>query len=138
MFKEQLLIESNASFPNDNSQLSNVEALNLSHIQTPLKQTTFEKIVTKEEIAHGEQFLLLSQCFPLLAKYVQSRLLQICFMWERVKCCVFEGECYPVFRTISQQTRSAYPYRYQVYVTLLPHFINLQQTNLINYWQNNK
>ena len=26
----------------------------------------FEKIVTKEEIAQNEQFLLLSQCFPLL------------------------------------------------------------------------
>ena len=26
----------------------------------------FENIVTKEEIAQNEQFLLLSQCFPLL------------------------------------------------------------------------
>ena len=31
-----------------------------------LKQTTFESIVAKEEFAHNEQFLLLSQFFPLL------------------------------------------------------------------------
>ena len=59
----------------------------------------FENIVTKEEIAQNVQFLLLPQCFPLfvigypfnygdfyvLTKYVQSRLLQICRMRERVK-----------------------------------------------------
>ena len=31
-----------------------------SHMQT---ETTFENIVTKEEIAHLDQFLLLPQCF---------------------------------------------------------------------------
>ena len=59
----------------------------------------FENIVTKEEIAQIEKFLLLQQCFPLLVidnhsiimifhfltKYVQSRLLQNCCMRERVK-----------------------------------------------------
>ena len=58
----------------------------------------FENIVTKEEVAQNEQFLLLPQCFPLLVKgypfnyrdflfltkYVKSRLLQKCRMWERV------------------------------------------------------
>ena len=62
----------------------------------------FENIVTKEEIAHNEHFLLLPQCFPLLVigypfnytcieifyfltKYVQSRLLQKCRKRERIK-----------------------------------------------------
>ena len=31
----------------------------------PLQQTTFENIVAKGEIAHDEQFILLSQCFQL-------------------------------------------------------------------------
>ena len=59
----------------------------------------FENIVTKEEIAQNEQFLLLPQCFPLLVigypysiiemfylltNYVQSLLLQNCRMRERV------------------------------------------------------
>ena len=59
----------------------------------------FENIVTTEEIAQNEQFLLLPQRFPLLVigypfnyrlffhlltKYVQSRLLQNCRMRERV------------------------------------------------------
>ena len=73
----------------------------------------FENIVTKEEIAQNEQFLLLPQCFPLFVigypfnyrdilffdkicskssaaklsyegkKYIQSRLLQNCRMRER-------------------------------------------------------
>ena len=56
--------------------------------------------MTKEEIAQNVQFLLLTQCFPLLVigypfnyrdflffltKYVNSRLLQNCRMRERVK-----------------------------------------------------
>ena len=54
----------------------------------------FENIMTKEDIAQNEQFLLLPQCFPLLVigypfnyiltKYVQSRLLQNCRMREMV------------------------------------------------------
>ena len=37
---------------------------------TPLQQTTFENIVTKEEIAQNEQFLLLPQCFQFcFSKY---------------------------------------------------------------------
>ena len=60
----------------------------------------FENMVTKEEIAQNEQFLLLPQFFPLLVisnvilsiidifnfltKYVQSLLLQNCRMRERV------------------------------------------------------
>ena len=54
--------------------------------------------MTKEEIAQNEQFLLLPQRFPLLVigypfnyrdflffdKYVQSHMLQICYMRERV------------------------------------------------------
>ena len=60
-----------------------------------------KNIVTKEEIAQNVQFLLLTQCFPLLVignpfnygdflyfdiltKYIQSRLLQNCRMRERV------------------------------------------------------
>ena len=31
----------------------------------PLQQMTFENIVTKEEIAHNEQFRLLPHCFQL-------------------------------------------------------------------------
>ena len=34
----------------------------------PLQQTSFENIVTKGEIAHGEQFIPLSQYFQLLSK----------------------------------------------------------------------
>ena len=34
------------------------------------QQTSFENIVGKEEIAHYEQFLLLSQCFLLNQKTV--------------------------------------------------------------------
>ena len=60
----------------------------------------FENIVTKEEIAQNEQFLLLPLCFPLLVigypfnyrdflffltKYVKSGLLQNCRIRERVK-----------------------------------------------------
>ena len=46
----------------------------------------FENIVTKEEIAQNEQFLLLQQYFPLLViGSLQCRFLQICYMWERVK-----------------------------------------------------
>ena len=44
------------------------EVLTVSLIQTfltSLQQTTFENIVTIEEIAHDEQFLLLPLCFQL-------------------------------------------------------------------------
>ena len=34
------------------------------------QQTAFENIVGKEEIAHNEQFLLLTQCFLLSQKLV--------------------------------------------------------------------
>ena len=60
----------------------------------------FENIVTKEEIAQNQQFLLLPRWFPLLVigihsiieifyfltKYIQSRLLQNCSMRERFFC----------------------------------------------------
>ena len=74
-----------------------------------MQQTAFENIAAKEEIAHDEQFLLLQQCFQLLVigypfnyleifhfltKYVQSRLLQICCMWERVKHAVIYDDAY--------------------------------------------
>ena len=42
-----------------------MNGLLFAHILTPLQQTTFEKIVTKEEIAHDEQFLPLPKCFQL-------------------------------------------------------------------------
>ena len=65
-----------------------------------------ENIVTKEEIAQNEQFLLLTQCFPLLVigypfnyrvfnfltKHVLSRLLQNCCMRERVNGWVIYAE----------------------------------------------
>ena len=63
----------------------------------PLQQTTFEKIVTKVDIAQNEQFILLLQCFQLFSVIIptfielfrdissfQSQLLQICCMFERV------------------------------------------------------
>ena len=67
----------------------------------------FENIMTKEEIAQNEHFLLLPQCFPLLfigypfnyrdflflTKYVKSRLLQICHMRERVKQITLNPSC---------------------------------------------
>ena len=69
-------------------------------MSTHLQQTTFKNIMTKEEIAHNEQFLLLPQSCPLLVigypfnyrdflysltNCVQSRLLQISCMRRRVK-----------------------------------------------------
>ena len=39
---------------------------------TLLQQTTFENIVAKEEIAHNEQFLLLSPCFQRCSIIVLS------------------------------------------------------------------
>ena len=52
-------------------QCYNLQILNhvfnpFPHIDTALQQTAFENIVTKEEIAQNQQFLLLLQCFPLL------------------------------------------------------------------------
>ena len=66
---------------------------------TPLELASFENIVTKDEIAQNEPFLLWPQCFQLmpvskpsyikifvfLIRCVQICLLQICCMWERVK-----------------------------------------------------
>ena len=60
---------------------------------TYLPQLPFENIVTKGEIAHNEQFLLLPQYFQLcslhmktfsmfLPRCFQSRLLQICCLWK--------------------------------------------------------
>ena len=65
----------------------------------PAADGFFENIVTKEEMAQNEQFLLLPQCFPLLVmgypfndrdilfltKNTRSCLLQNCRMRERVK-----------------------------------------------------
>ena len=67
---------------------------------TSLQQMTFENIVTKGAIVHNEQFPLLSpMCSTFcsivvlsfiksshifLLKCFQSRLLHICYMWERV------------------------------------------------------
>ena len=68
------------------------------HFLMPLRQTTFENIVIKREIAHGEQLILLLICFQpdfiiilslieifqIFAKICfHSCLLQICCMWER-------------------------------------------------------
>ena len=73
----------------------------------PLQQTAFfENIVTQEEIAQNEQFLLLPQYFPFLVigyplnyrnvllkytKYIQIRLLQNCRMMEWVNQSVRKG-----------------------------------------------
>ena len=38
----------------------------------PMQQTTFENIVTKEEISQNEQFLPLPQCFQLLSVNIPS------------------------------------------------------------------
>ena len=65
-----------------------------------------ENIVSKEEIAQNEQFLLLPQYFPILVrrfhsiieifyflnKYGKSRLLQNCRMWERVNPFLHEAD----------------------------------------------
>ena len=64
-----------------------------------LQQMTFENIVAQGEIAHNEQFLIFPQCFHLnsiviisyielshfLRRCFQRHLLQISFMWKRVK-----------------------------------------------------
>ena len=82
----------------------NYHFLTLSHLQmyfdaiAALQQTTFENIVAKGEIAHNKQFLLRPQCFQLyltiklslmdifrfLSQFFQSRLLQICCLWNEL------------------------------------------------------
>ena len=58
-----------------------------------LQQATFKNIVAKGEIAHNEQFPLLSQCFQLylyilylifMSTFFENRLLQNCRMSEIV------------------------------------------------------
>ena len=53
----------------------------------PLQQSTFENFVTKGEIAHFEQFLLLSLCFQKAVYCIGVRklLMRICFLMERFK-----------------------------------------------------
>ena len=41
---------------------------------TPLQQRTFENIMTKAEISHNEQFLLLPQCFNFLFRNYFQRI----------------------------------------------------------------
>ena len=54
-----------------------------------LTTLSFEKIVTKGEIAHDEQFHLFPQFFQLYLIVInlnfKSRLLQVCCRWNRVK-----------------------------------------------------
>ena len=59
-----------------------------------LQQTTFENLLAKGEI--GEKcfsLYLLWRFFRFLSLCFQSRLLQICCMWERVKCHFFHQIC---------------------------------------------
>ena len=69
---------------------------------TPLQQTTFENIVTKEEIAHNEQFLLLHNIFNYFhslyfhirgSGHFELNVFKVVFCrfvvcWKRLKCMI--------------------------------------------------
>ena len=54
---------------------------------TNLQQTSFENIVTKQEIAHNEQFILLQQCFQL--SFIYRDCPHFCLDYFEVVCCRF-------------------------------------------------
>ena len=66
-----------------------------------MQQTAFENIVTKEEIAQNEQFLLLPQCFPLLVIGYPFNYYRFSFFYKissksSAAEMLFEGKCYSV------------------------------------------
>ena len=79
------------------SRIQSIQAASVRRILNHMQKTTFEIIKAKGEIAHNEQFLLLSQLYQLFSLFIlafvfslfltvslQGHLLQNCCFGERV------------------------------------------------------
>ena len=63
--------------------------LTYRHFLLPLQQMAIENVVKKGDIAHNEQFLLLSQCFQLFFTFIYRDFLYLCLYVFKVVCCRF-------------------------------------------------